>query len=80
MQIFVKTLNGKSIALEVTQDATILDIKRKVFEREGVAIDAQNILYGGKTLEDTDTLGANNIQNTSTLHLVIRLKGGARTE
>lgn len=76
MQIFVKTLNGKTITLIVEATYLIKDVKAKIEEREGMELDLQVLLYGLKKLEDHRTLSDYNITKESTLHLVTRLHGG----
>ena len=78
MKIFITSIVGKTFTLGVNSSDKIEDIKTKIAKKEGTPIQSKRLIliFGGKHLEDDRTLADYNVQNNSTLHLVMRLRGG----
>ena len=76
MQIFVRTLTGKTITLDVEASESIQDVKAKIQDIEKIPSDHQRLIFAGIQLEDEFTVEHYNIQSEDTLELALRLRGG----
>ena len=75
-QIFIKTINGKTITLNIHENVLIAEIKNKIQEKEHIPADQQILTFKGKNMDDDKTPNDYNIQKGDTIHLSTRLRGG----
>lgn len=75
-QLFIKSINGKTRSVMVEPTTTVGELKRQMQEKEGINPDEQRMIFAGKNLEDTKTMADYNLQAESTVHLVLRVRGG----
>ena len=76
MQVVVKTLNGKTIAVDVDSSDSVESVKQMMQDREGVPVEQMRLVYGGKQLEDGRSLADYDIQSESNISLILRVRGG----
>jgi hypothetical protein len=77
MQIFVKTITGRTVVLDAESSDSVRCIKEKILDNNGIPIDSQRLVFSGKPLEDDRPLSDYNIHTESTLHLILYLRGGS---
>ena len=80
MRLFIKTLTGKTITIEVDPTATVAEAKEKITQVEGIPAHMQQLIFSGMTLAEDRVLGSYNIQRESTVHLVIKVPAEARED
>lgn len=74
--IYVKNFTGRSIRIEITYQTSIEELKRKIQEKDGTPVEQQRFVFAGKDFKDSMLLGMYNIQKDSTIHLLLRCRGG----
>lgn len=76
MQIFIKTLTGRKLPLNVEAENKVLTVKQQLQEKEGIGVDQIKLIYSGKQLSDEKSLAECNIAAGGTIHMVLALRGG----
>ena len=75
-QVFIKSISGKTRTVYVTANTTVAQLKQQIQEKEGINPEEQRMIYSGKNLDDTKTMADYNLVADSTVHLVLRVRGG----
>lgn len=75
-QFLVRSVTGNVLHFSLDQDMTVEQLKQKIFEAQGLAVDQQRLIFNAKQLEDQMTLGQCGVGNDATIHLVLRVRGG----
>lgn len=78
LEVYVKTLTGKTVTLAVTSSNTVAELKEMIQDKEGIPPDQQRFVFAGKQLEDDRMISEYHVRNASTLHLILRLRGGTK--
>lgn len=74
--IYVKNLTGRTIDFQITHQMSVEELKMKIQEKDGTPVEQQRFIFAGKDFKDSMLLGMYNITKDSTIHLVLRLRGG----
>jgi ubiquitin-small subunit ribosomal protein S27Ae len=80
MKIKVKTLIGRSIFFDVEQDDSVMELMMKIESVEGIPPDQQKLICNGRRMQEDSTMDDCHVQEESVVHLVLKLRGGARTK
>lgn len=71
MKIYIKTLDGKTIQMDIKEDNTIRDIKNNIENTTGILSERQRLFFAGKELDFDRTVKYYNIKDESTIHLIL---------
>lgn len=80
INIFIKTLNGKTLPFSISINEKIINLKCMILDKEGIVIDHQRLVFCGSQLEDNKRLDDYDVKNNSNIHLILRLRGGMFNE